>query len=88
LIDDLKKENEDLKAQLKDNVNVSKLDSNATQQFEKNPLDDKLKEMEAGIKVLQDKIASRDKEVARLKEDLENATRQTEAAVQRALANA
>lgn len=88
MIDDLKKENEDLKAQLKDNVNVSKLDSNATQQFEKNPLDDKLKEMEAGIKVLQDKIASRDKEVARLKEDLENATRQTEAAVQRALANA
>jgi predicted nuclease with TOPRIM domain len=88
LIDDLKRENEDLKAQLKDNVNVSKLDSNATQQFEKNPLDDKLKEMEAGIKVLQDKIASRDKEVARLKEDLENATRQTEAAVQRALANA
>lgn len=69
-------------------MNVSKLDSNATQQFEKNPLDDKLKEMEAGIKVLQDKIASRDKEVARLKEDLENATRQTEAAVQRVLANA
>ena len=61
MIDDLKRENEDLKAQLKDNVNVSKLDSNATQQFEKNPLDDKLKEMEAGIKVLQDKIASRDK---------------------------
>lgn len=44
--------------------------------------------MEAGIKILQDKIAQRDKEVARLKEDLENATRQTEAAVQRALANA
>ena len=81
IINDLKKENEDLRTQLKENVTVGKLDINATQQFEKNPLDDKVSELEAGIKVLQDKIASKDKEVQRLKDDLENATRQTEAAV-------
>jgi hypothetical protein len=38
-------------------------------------LDDKVSELEAGIKVLQDKIASKDKEVQRLKDDLVNATR-------------
>ena len=64
-----------MRISLKENVTVGKLDINATQQFEKNPLEDKVSELEAGIKVLQDKIALKDKEVQRLKDDLENATR-------------
>jgi uncharacterized small protein (DUF1192 family) len=75
----LKKENEDLKNHMKDNVNVGKLDGAATQNFEKNPLEDKMKELERGVAVLQDKIGARDKEIARLKEDLENAVKHSDA---------
>jgi hypothetical protein len=44
--------------------------------------------LEGGVKVLQDRILSKDKEIARLKEDLENSVKATEAAVARAVANA
>lgn len=60
---------------VKNGVQVDKLDVKAMEKFEKNPLDDKVKELENGVKVLQDKIMAKDKEIARLKEDLENATK-------------
>jgi predicted RNase H-like nuclease (RuvC/YqgF family) len=60
---------------LKNGVQVDKLDAKAMEKFEKNPLDEKVKELESGVKVLQDKIAVKDKEIMRLKEDLENATK-------------
>ena len=88
-IDEITKENERLKREIDEKIsNIGKLDNDATQKFEKNPLDDKIKELEAGVKVLQDRIMSKDKEISRLKEDLENSVKATEAAVARAVANA
>lgn len=88
-LDEITKENERLRKEIDERIsNIGKLDADATQKFESNPLDDKIKELEAGVKVLQDRILSKDKEIARLKEDLENSVKATEAAVAYALNNA
>lgn len=58
----------------------AKLDAEATNKFEINPLDGKVKELENTVKELEHKILAKEKENQRLRDDLVNAEKQTKEA--------